>query len=283
MRIGVTGSSGFIGSKVIHELHARGHGAVEIDHHQGIDILSPDLHDALEPCDGVIHLAGVLGTSELFDNAEMAIDVNVKGTLRVLQACEDLHIGYVGITMPRVWDNVYQATKQCSRNLASAWHRHFDVPVSHVRAFNVFGPGQKVGMPYKIIPTFSAKAYLNKPISIWGDGTQHVDLVYVSDVARMLVQALQFGDDEVFDAGTGQSMTVNEVAYRVLSITHSEAGVEYLPMRKGEHGDGVVATGEGWDLLGWQPLFTVDDLTYTVESYKSVIMGATWTQPSSLS
>jgi Nucleoside-diphosphate-sugar epimerases len=283
MRIAVTGSSGFIGSHVIRELQVQDHQPVEIDHQRGIDILSPDLLYNLEDCEGVIHLAGVLGTSELFDSAEAAVDVNVKGTLRVLQACQELGMRYVGITMPKVWDNVYQATKQCSRNFASAWHRHFDVPVSHVRAFNAFGPGQKIGLPQKIIPTFSAHALSGRPIPIWGDGTQHVDLVFVSDVARMLVDALQFGDDEVFDAGTGQAMTVNEVAYRVLSLAHSEAGVEYLPMRRGEHGEGVVATGEGWDKLGWKPHFTVDDLTFTVESYRSVIMGATWTQPSALS
>lgn len=281
MRIAVTGSSGFIGTQVVQQLKAMQHETQEVDHTQGIDILDPDLLYFLEGCDGVIHLAGVLGTSELFDNAERAIDVNVKGTLRVLQACQELGMRYVGITMPKVWDNVYQATKQCSRALASAWHRHMGVPVSHVRAFNAFGPGQKLGMPYKIIPTFCARAYLDQPIPIWGDGTQHVDLVYVGDVAKMLVDALQFGDDEVFDAGTGQAMTVNEVAYRVLSLTGSKAGVEYLPMRKGEHGEGVVASGKGWEKLGWKPYFTVDDLTLTVESYRSVIMGESWKQPSS--
>jgi UDP-glucose 4-epimerase len=284
MRIAVTGSSGFIGSNVVTELKARGWEPLEIDHQRGIDILSPDLVGALDYCEGVIHLAGVLGTSELFDSAEAAIDVNVKGTLRVLQACQEIGMRYVGITMPKVWDNVYQATKQCSRNLASAWHRHFGVPVSHVRAFNVFGPGQKVGLPYKIIPTFSARAFLQNPIPIWGDGTQHVDLVYVEDVARLLVDALGFGNDEVFDAGTGQAMTVNEVAYRVLSLTRSEAGVEYLPMRRGEHGEGVVATGEGWDKIGtWRPRFREEDFTFTVESYRSVIMGPSWKQPSSRS
>jgi UDP-glucose 4-epimerase len=283
MRIAVTGSRGFIGKNVVTALKAQHHQVIEIDHQQGIDVLSPDLPYNLEECDGVIHLAGVLGTSELFDSAEAAVDVNVKGTLRVLQACQETGMRYVGITMPKVWDNVYQATKQCSRNLASAWHRHFGVPVSHVRAFNAFGPGQKVGLPQKIIPTFSSQAWQRLPITIWGDGTQHVDLVFVSDVARMLVDALQFGDDEVFDAGTGQAMTVNEVAYRVLSLARSEAGVAYLPMRRGEHGEGVVATGEGWDKLGWKPHFTVDDLTFTVESYRSVIMGPSWKQPSSLS
>lgn len=283
MRIAVTGSSGFIGKHVVKELEDRAHEVAEIDHTNGVDVLGPGLAEAMEYCDGVIHLAGVLGTAELFDNAEMAIDVNVKGTLRVLQAAQEFGMSYVGITMPPVWANVYQATKAASRALASAWHRHYHVPVSHVRAYNVFGPGQKVGLPQKIVPTFAARAWANEPIPIWGDGSQTVDLVYVAHVARMLVDALNFGDDDVFDAGTGESFTVNDVASLVLQITGSVAGVEYLPMRMGEHGRGVVAEGLGWRKLRWYPVFSMEEFTFTVESYRSVIMGATWTQPSSLS
>jgi UDP-glucose 4-epimerase len=215
----------------------------------------------------------------LFDSAEEAIDVNIKGTLRVLQAAQELKLAYVGITMPGVWDNVYQATKKAARSLASAWHRHHGVPVSHVRAYNVFGPKQKIGLPQKIIPTFCSHAYANRPIPIWGDGEQTVDLVYVRDVARMLVDALNFGDDSTFDAGTGQRFSVNQVAAMVLAYTHSDAGVEHLPMRKGEHGAGVVSHGEGWTKLGWRPEFRMQDFTYTLESYRSVIMGQPWMQP----
>lgn len=283
MRVAVTGSSGFIGKHVCRELEAIGDEVVEIDHTNGIDILGPGLTEAMEGCGGVIHLAGVLGTAELFDNAEMAIDVNVKGTLRVLQAAQEHGMRYVGITMPPVWANVYQATKAAGRALASAWHRHHGLRVSHVRAFNVFGPGQKVGLPQKIVPTFASRAWSGEPIPIWGDGSQTVDLVYVTHVARMLVEALEFGNDDVFDAGTGESWTVNDVASLVLRITGSVAGVEYLPMRMGEHGPGVVAEGLGWRKLHWYPAFSMEDFTFTVESYRSVIMGASWTQPSSRS
>ena len=280
MRIAVTGSSGFIGSKVVEELASRSHEVVEIDHTKGIDILGPGMFERLEWCNGVVHLAGVLGTSELFDNAEMAIDVNIKGTLRVLQACQEFGLSFVGITMPSVWTNVYQTTKTAARSLASAWHQNYNVPVSHVRAFNVFGPGQKSGLPQKIVPTFATRAWAEESIPIWGNGTQTVDLVYVNDVAHMLCDALAFEDDEVFDAGTGMATQVNTVAQWVLSVTHSEAGVEYLPMRMGEYGHGVVAEGEGWGKLGWHPNFSMEEFTLTVESYRSVIIGATWTQPS---
>src|SRR6478752_5341040 len=93
------------------------------------------------------------------------------------------------------WANVYQATKLCSMKLATAWHRNFGVPVSHVRAFNAYGPGQKygVGHPQKFLPTFASLAWRGEPIPIWGDGLQSVDPIHVDEVARMLVDATRFG------------------------------------------------------------------------------------------
>lgn len=269
--IAVTGGSGFIGNYVVRRLIDLGYDYVIIDRSMGLDILADngDVEEILRYCTGVIHLAGVLGTAELFDDVNLAIDVNVKGTAHILQMCHAHDLHYVGITMPQVWDNVYQATKAAATKLAAAYHRHYDLRVSHVRAYNAYGPGQKVGTPQKIIPTFANAAWRNEPLPVWGDGTQYVDLVYVEDVAAMLVDALGFGANQVFDAGTGYTITVNEVAAYVLDhVPGTTSKIEYLPMRKGEHGQGVVAEGEGWDKLGWKPMFRLPALKETVESYR---------------
>jgi len=269
MRVGVTGSSGFIGTELRMHLEDRDIEVISIDRQEGIDILSAKLYDAMEYCDTIVHLAGILGTAELFGDVSRAIDVNIKGTLRVLEGCRTFGIRYVGITMPSVWNNVYQATKISARILASAWHESYGVAVSHVRAFNVFGQGQKTGKPQKIIPTFSSMAWRDEPIPIWGDGSQLVDLVHVRDVAAILTEALNFEDDEIIDAGTAHAMTVNEVAQHVLTITQSQAGVEHLPMRLGERGPGVICQKEGWSLLTWHPEFRLDDLYHTVLAYRA--------------
>jgi nucleoside-diphosphate-sugar epimerase len=266
--VAVTGGRGFIGEYVCNELKQRGHDALCLDRKDGFDVLESKILEELEYADAVIHLAGVLGTDELFDEAERALDVNVKGTYRVLKACADFDLHYIGITMPQCWDNIYQATKLAAGKIAHSFMRYFDVPVSHVRAFNVFGPGQHLGKPQKIIPTFADCAWRKKPIPIWGDGDQLVDLVYVEDVARMLIDALAFGDGQVFDAGTGIPFTVNQVAEMVSEITGFHQ-TQHLPMRRGEHGLGVRAEGEGWDLLGWKPVFRETDLVRTIESYMS--------------
>jgi nucleoside-diphosphate-sugar epimerase len=254
MKVLVTGGHGFIGQHVMAVLAREGIEAVSFDLSHGQDVRSPgQVHLATEGCSHVIHLAGMLGTSELFATAHSAVDVNVHGTLNVLQACAATGAAYTGITMPRVWSNVYQATKQCAQALASAWHQHEGVPVSHVRAFNAYGVGQKLYPVQKIIPTFSHRAWCGEPIPIWGDGTQQVDLVWAGDIAEMLLRATSYGDDQVFDGGTGTGLTVNEVARHVCDRTGSKAGVQYLPMRKGEHEAKVVASGEGWNLMGFTP------------------------------
>lgn len=265
--VAVTGGGGFIGQAVIRELEKRGFTAQVLDLHTGHDVRF--LSD-LGRVDAVIHLAGMLGTHELFDRPREAIHVNVEGTLNVLVAAQRAHARYVGITMPAVFPSIYTATKLAAAGLERAYHHTYQVPVSRVRAFNAFGPGQKhgPGHPQKIIPTFATLAWQGLPIPIWGDGEQTVDLIHVDDIARMLVDALAHGDDVTFDGGTGIALSVNEVAQYVLEMTGSSAGIEYLPMRRGEIPTQIVATGEGWDRLDWQPTLNLDLLHETVAAYR---------------
>ena len=270
MNIVVTGGRGFIGAATVKELESRGHDVWSFDRENGHNVLG-DL-SMLKGANVVVHLAGMLGTTELFDVAQQAVAVNVGGTLRVLDWCVENDATYVGITMPdSSWANVYQATKLCAGRLATAWHRNFKVGVSHARAFNAYGPGQKHGLghPQKLIPHFAIRAWAGEPLPIWGNGTQTVDLVHADDVAKVLADAVVFTDDEVLDAGTGTAVTVNQVALFVNRVTGNQAGVIHLPMREGEEPDtNIVARGHGWQEMGWKPEFSWDRLRETVESYK---------------
>lgn len=272
MRVLVTGGGGFIGSATVAEIEGRGWDAVSFDRVSGDDILDADrLVAATVGVDSVIHLAGVLGTHELFDTPRMAVDANVHGTLNVLEACRVNGCGYVGITMPQVFPSIYTATKTCATRLASAYHHSHGLPVSHVRAFNAFGPGQAhgPGHPQKIVPTFAVEAWAGRPIPVWGDGTQTVDLIDVWALARLLVDAVGHGDDVVFDGGSGVALTVNRVAEAVLELTNSTAGIGYLSMRRGEVPTHIVAEGDGWDRLDWRPTLDWDALASTVRAYRS--------------
>jgi UDP-glucose 4-epimerase len=271
MQVLVTGSGGFIGSAVKEHLVAQGHEPVPYDLVDGNDIKdAARVLNVSKGCDAVIHLAGVLGTHELFDTINLAIDVNIKGTVNVLEAARANDLRYVGISMPPVFKSIYTATKVCTGWIASGFHETFGVPVSHVRAYNAFGPGQHhgPGHPQKIVPTFAVETWAGRPVPVWGSGNQTVDLIHTTDLARMLAQAINFGDDDTFDGGTGKAFTVNEVVKMVADIVGVEPQIEYKPMRRGEKETDIVATGLGWDKLGWQPKFNYQQLVDAVNSYK---------------
>lgn len=268
MRIAVTGGAGFFGRATITAAETAGHEVWAFDRELEHDVLGSLA--ALDGADAVIHLAGVLGTSELFDMPETALDVNIKGTLRVLQWCRDHGARYVGVSMPDPFPSVYTATKVAARRLTTAWHHAYGLPVSTVRAFNGYGPHQHhgPGHPQKIVPTFARAAWEGRPLPIWGDGEQAMDLVHADDVGRMLVEATGHGDDVTFDAGTGVPVTVNALAAFVLDVTGSTAGVERLPMRPGEIPVQITATGEGWERLTWKPELDWDRIAETIQWYR---------------
>lgn len=276
MRIAITGGDGFLGSATVQYAKDNGYEMFSFDHARGDDILGSLSSLTLFGPDAVIHLAGVLGTHELFESARVAEDAvgtNVIGTLRILDWCRHNNASFTGITMPAVFPSVYTATKMCADRLATAWHREFGVPVSKVRAYNVFGAGQKFGPghPQKIIPAMSVAAWRGEPVPVWGDGTQTVDLIHVDDVARVLVAATGFGNNEIFDAGSGVAYTVKQVAELVLEVTGSQAGIEYLDMRRGEIPTQIKSESAGWEKLGdSKPFFQISTLIDTIRSYKAL-------------
>lgn len=270
MKIAVTGGSGFIGRAVISQGLAEGHNMWTFDRQDGNDILG-DLSD-LKRAECVIHLAGLLGTHELFSDVESAVETNVTGSYRIMKWCLDNDAGYVGIIMPDIFPSIYTATKIATKRIADALHHSKGLRVSHVRAFNAYGPGQKYGKghPQKIVPTFAVAGWKGKPIPIWGNGSQVVDLIHADDLAKMLVEATSFTDNEVFDGGTGTAVSVNQVAQFIRVMTGSRSEITYYPMRDGERPSGDCrAKGEGWDLLSHTPEFSWAKLADAVISYRS--------------
>lgn len=275
MRLAITGGGGFIGMAAIRYAEKQGHEAWGFDLSDGNDILG-SLGDLLG-ADAVIHLAGKLGTHELFDEVETAIDINMTGSYRIMKWCQEHDASYVGILMPDVFPSIYTATKVGAYRIAKALQLSEGLRMAHVRAFNAYGPGQKhgPGHPQKILPTFATQAWKREKLPVFGTGHQTVDLVHVDDVGRMLVDAIFHADsfeDRVFDAGTGIPLGVSYVASGVARMTGWQGSVEsqidYLPMRKGEVETHIVATGEGWDRLEWRPRHDMQLISETVQSYR---------------
>jgi len=275
----VTGSEGFIGSAVCEELEARG---VEVDRFDlvlGDDVRAPDvLRARTKGSDAIIHLAGLLGTHELFFNPREAVDVNVGGTVEALRAAEANGLHYVSIEQLRTWKNVYSVTRAACRDLGTSWHAHRGVRTSFIRAYNVHGPRQFLNPPHpqKMMPTFSDRAWRGLPIPVFGTGNAIVDMTEVRDVARVFADVTlgQPGDNATYDAGTGVTLTVLDVAQHVAEYVAAESGrevkIERVPMRLGEKEEQrvVAAEGLGWDRLPARPRFSWAQIEATVDWYR---------------
>ena len=249
MKILVTGGDGFIGRYVQSRCKELGIEAFSFDIAGDIqqDVTEWDhllwAIDQYEP-DSIIHLAGLLGTHELWGMAEDAIDVNIKGTLNVARAALKADAKLISIEQPHVWYNMYEATKFAARRMLTGLHYDEGLRVDFVTAHNAFGPGQAhgEGHPQKIIPTFATKAWAGEDIPIWGDGNQMVNLVYVGDVADSLIQRALIPHGyplEHFQAGTDTILSVSRVALMVLQYVADSGGgtetdIDYRPARKGE-------------------------------------------------
>lgn len=272
-KVCVSGGQGFIGTHVIEELNERGYETYSFDRSFGKDNVrtypvSPanffigDIRDhnsvdeVVRLSDGVINLAGLLGTAEAVDDPFPAADTNINGGLNFLAAIRKYDKPGVQISVGNHFENnTYSITKTTIERFALMYAKEHKTRVVVVRGLNAYGPGQHHKPIRKIMPNFVTRALRGEPINIYGDGKQVMDMIWVKDLARILVNALEHADrfgglNSVLEAGTGRQTTVNEIAAIVASTTQDlyrpyPAGkntefFERTPMRPGETPGSVV-------------------------------------------
>jgi UDP-glucose 4-epimerase len=282
-RVLVTGGTGFIGGYTCEELKARGYQPVVLDrmsHRHGLhETVLGDTRDRegveaiIGTVDGVIHLAGMLGTQETVRHPHPAAETNVLGTLNVLAAAHAYSLPMVNISVGNWWmGNSYSISKHCAERFALMYRKELGAKVSVVRALNAYGPGQKAGPVKKIIPTFVNAALAGEPIKVYGDGESVMDMVHVRDVAHVLVRALEELPDTVVEAGTGRATTVNEIAQMVIdAVPATISQIEHVPMRPGEDKHSIVLADTGTllpQIVAARDFTTLEDgLAETVEYF----------------
>ncbi|MET0342337.1 MAG: NAD-dependent epimerase/dehydratase family protein [Polyangiales bacterium] len=252
MRSVVLGASGFVGAAIVDDLLRRGDHVVAVDRHVDAeklrttherlayaraDITRPETLPALfDGADEIYHLAAVLGTAELDGAVRESVEVNVLGTLNVIEAAIAAKVDRMFLaSKPHVWLNTYTITKHCAEQLGRLYTRYHPIRICSLRYLNIFGPAQKLYSVRKVLPVFAAQALRRMPIQVYGDGQQTVDMLYSKDAARLTVDYLRAGVvDRTPDCGTGVAMTVNAVAEAVNDYYGNRAGIQVVPMRRGE-------------------------------------------------
>ena len=297
----VTGGNGFIGGYVVNELLDRGYRPLVLDARGRAPIVAAELifgdirdetsiTEAVAHVDGVIHLAGVLGTQETIDNPRPAVETNLLGGLNVIEACLQYDLPLVNISVGNHWmQNTYAITKSAVERFAEMANHYRNGRITTVRGLNAYGPRQTPAAPFgpskvrKVMPSFICRALTGKPIEVYGDGEQVMDMIFVSDLARVLVSALEttaeMGPQPTMEAGTGRKTTILEIAQavqdEVLRLKRWTSPIEHLPMRPGETeraivvGDPLTLTPIGMDGSDFIPL--EEGVRRTVAYYHSYL------------
>ena len=214
----------------------------------GGDITRTDLLNAgLEGADGVFHFAA-LWLLHCHEFPRAAFEVNVQGTFNVLEACvangvkrlvysSSASVYGDAITEPMTEDhpfnneNFYGATKIAGEAMARAYHHRYGLPYVGLRYMNVYGPRQDYQGAYiAVIMKMLDAIDRGEPLTIYGDGSQAYDFVYVGDCADANVAAMKAETaDRFYNVGTGVRTTIAELADALLEITGSDVGIRHEP------------------------------------------------------
>lgn len=285
MKVLITGY-GFIGRHVVEELEKRGIQPVIFDRHLPKDEIKREfilgdvrdrnaVSEAVSLVDGVINLAGILGTAENVDNPFPAVETNIFGGLNFFEACRQHNKRGVQITVGNWFmNNTYSITKRTLEKFVMMYNKEHGTKIALVRGLSVYGEGQKHKPIRKIAPNFICRALRKEPLVIYGTGETIQDQVYVKDVAYILVEALLNPNvkfNKVYEAGTGRRTTVNEIAELVNKLTNNPSGVQHIEMRAGEDEQSIVLadTSTLSDLGDFKFITLEDGYAKTVEWYKN--------------
>jgi UDP-glucose 4-epimerase len=254
MKVLVTGSSGFIGTAVRAALLARGDECIPYDMPR-CDVRDRAMLDGTirkYGVEAIINLAGMLGTPELFGHEIQAAQTNIIGALNAYDAAALFGLPIVQIgTGHKGQPNPYAITKGCAEDIGLSRAAYRDEKIAIVRAYHVYGPGQPVGPPHgtahvhKFFPTFACRGLTDMTLELCGGGSQIIDAVYVDDVAEVLVDAIGGPYGHVLEAGTGFQLSVEEIAYDILSlIPASHSRVRTTAVRDGEPENATVVASK---------------------------------------
>jgi UDP-glucose 4-epimerase len=283
MRVAVTGGCGFIGSHVVDQLVVAGHDVVVIDPVRGwrnpaADYRQADLFDqpaltaALEGVQAVYHLAGAADVNAVAADPVRAVQLNVEGTARILEAARQGGVDRV-LLASTVWvygatvgqgerteaapvdlsraGHVYVATKLSAEMLVHSYHEMFGQSFTILRYGIPYGPRMRDAL---VVARFVRAALDGQPITIAGTGEQQRNYVYVEDLADAHVRALApAAAGQTLALEGGAPVSVREIADTVCSLVRP-VPVEHMPARTADY-VGIPVSGRlAKELLDWAPV-----------------------------
>ena len=268
MKVLITGGAGFIGSHIAEQLQGRATVRVldnlRTGRRQNLDGLHVEFIEesildreavrvAMRDIDHVFHLAAFVSVPESVREPRVCVEINVLGLLNVLEAAASAGVKKLCFassaavygdnpTVPKREDMLpeprspYAVTKLDGECYCRQFTDAGRLETVGLRFFNVFGPRQDPNSAYAAaVPIFLRQALANEPLTIFGDGGQTRDFIFVQDIAAAcLFVATTPGLTGVFNAGYGSAVTVLELARRIIALTGSRSTIRHAPERAGD-------------------------------------------------
>ena len=306
-KIVITGGLGFIGSHLVEKLSEdnlvvviddQSTGKVENIKHLNLskidttlgDITSIDLDEIFDDTDYVFHEAAVTSVQKSVDDPINSNEVNITGTLKVLEAAKNTDVKKVVLasssavygeteSLPLSEDNPvnplspYAVGKTTGELYCNVFSEIYGLPTVSLRYFNVFGPRQDPNSQYAaVIPIFIDKILKNESPIIYGDGEQSRDFVSVKHVVAANIIAAESKLTGAFNIGLGKSTTINQLVEMINEIIGKDVKPVYEKERPGDIKYSLADISKA-KALGYDPKADFkEELTETVEWFRKILI-----------
>ncbi len=309
MKVCITGGAGFIGSHIAEECVKKGYDVIVFDnfstgkkenlsfvknyHNARIKIIKGDVSDykavskAVKGCEAVFHEAAVASVQKSIENPPSTFESNAKGTLHVLEASRNNGVKKVIFAcsaaifgdhpqIPKREDSPvlpkspYGADKYISEVYLRLYNELYNLTTVSLRYFNVFGPRQDPSSPYSgVISIFTSRIAKGQDITVFGDGKQYRDFIFVKDVVQANMLALEkiHSGFHYYNVGYGKATDLNTLINILQKIYNKDITVNYADARAGDIKESVSDPSKIISQLGFAPGYTVEEgLKILVES-----------------
>jgi len=302
----VTGGAGFIGSHLVEKLLERRYQVIVLDDlikgkmenlakvGQQIQFIQADIREentvknALNGVNRVVHLAALVSVQESVEKPSLYYEVNTTSSLNLLQWSADAGVErFVYISSCAVYGDPktspisethplnplspYASSKMMAEGYCRMFSKQKTLSTAVLRLFNVYGPRQGYGQYSGVITQFMNRITQNQPPTIYDDGTQTRDFIYVEDVVEYIIRALETDTEEIFNIGSGRLTTINDLAELMLKIMgKTELKPVHLPARKGDIRLSRADISKAEKILGYTPKTGLEEgLRKTLEKHET--------------
>jgi len=293
MRVLVTGGAGFIGSHVGDLLVSAGHHVTVIDdlstgkrnnvnpraEFAQVDVCSPAIHRVFEQgkFDMVSHHAAQISVSNSVKDPANDARINILGVLNVLDQCVKHRVGRIifassggtvyGATdklpakedLPFAAVSPYGVSKVATELYLGVYREQHGLRYTALRYSNVYGPRQDPHGEAGVVAIFAERMIKGDEVTIFGDGEYLRDYVYVGDVARANLKAIEAEKDGAFNIGTGLRTSTNQLFAELRRTTGYKGEARHGPARAGDLRDSCLDFTRAKEMLSWSPEVTLSD------------------------